>query len=65
VEIGTLGSIQDLITGPPLKFSDARGDVGAAAPRLGEHTRVVLEDLLGLDGSELDRLATAGVICVS
>lgn len=50
------------VTGPPLKFSDARGNVGAAAPRVGEHTRAVLGDLFGLNQSELDRLAASGVI---
>jgi crotonobetainyl-CoA:carnitine CoA-transferase CaiB-like acyl-CoA transferase len=32
------------------------------APKLGEHTRTVLHDLLDLSDRELDRLATEGVI---
>jgi crotonobetainyl-CoA:carnitine CoA-transferase CaiB-like acyl-CoA transferase len=32
------------------------------APRLGQHTRAVLHDLLGLSDAELDRFAEQGVI---
>src|SRR4029079_6630569 len=34
----------------------------SGAPRLGEHTRVVLRDLLDLSDAELDRLAGQGII---
>ena len=50
------------VTGPPVKFSATPGSVRRAAPKLGEHTREILEELLGLDGSELNRLDAAGVI---
>lgn len=50
------------VTGPPVKFSATPGSVRRAAPRLGEHTREILHELLGLDDSELDRLDAAGVI---
>jgi crotonobetainyl-CoA:carnitine CoA-transferase CaiB-like acyl-CoA transferase len=33
-----------------------------AAPRLGEHTREILEELLGLSTEEIDRLASDGVV---
>jgi crotonobetainyl-CoA:carnitine CoA-transferase CaiB-like acyl-CoA transferase len=36
--------------------------VPAGAPRLGQDTRAVLGELLGLDDTELDRLTAAGVI---
>jgi formyl-CoA transferase len=33
-----------------------------AGPQLGEHTREVLEDLLGLRPDEIERLAARGVL---
>lgn len=36
------------VTGPPLKFSQTPGAVGAGAPAPGEHTEEVLEELLGM-----------------
>jgi crotonobetainyl-CoA:carnitine CoA-transferase CaiB-like acyl-CoA transferase len=35
------------------------------APRLGEHTRSVLEEMLGYSGAEVDALATDGVVQVA
>lgn len=49
------------VTGPPVKFSATPGRVRRPAPHLGEHSREILEDLLQLDASELDRLEAAGV----
>ncbi|HTS78653.1 MAG TPA: CoA transferase [Bryobacteraceae bacterium] len=51
------------VTGPPVKFSASPGGVSRRAPGLGEHTRECLAELLGLETSELDCLADAGVIC--
>ena len=50
------------VTGPPVKFSATPGSVRRPAPKLGEHSREILHELLGLDDSELDRLYAAGVI---
>lgn len=50
------------VTGAPVKFSETPGEVRGGAPKLGEHTREGLVELLQLDGAELDRLAAAGVI---
>lgn len=50
------------VTGAPVKFSATAGSVPRRAPRLGEHTRAALTELLGLDESALDRLQTARVI---
>jgi crotonobetainyl-CoA:carnitine CoA-transferase CaiB-like acyl-CoA transferase len=50
------------VTGPPVKLSETPGSVQSAAPRLGEHTRTVLRDLLHLDDSEIEKLASHGVI---
>jgi len=49
------------VTGAPVKLSSTPGSVRWRAPRLGEHTREVLQDLLGLDRAAVDRLAAAGV----
>jgi len=35
------------------------------APRLGEHTRAVLEDMLGYTSAEVDGLAAEGVVQVA
>lgn len=50
------------VTGVPVKFSAAAARVSGAAPRLGEHTRAVLEARLGLSPPEIDRLVAAGVV---
>jgi len=50
------------VTGPPVKFSETPGCVGGPAPLLGQHTRLVLSELLNLSGEELDRLEAARII---
>ena len=50
------------VTGPPIKFSDTPGQASAGAPKLGEHTRAVLADLLELDAGAIEQLAAQGVI---
>jgi crotonobetainyl-CoA:carnitine CoA-transferase CaiB-like acyl-CoA transferase len=50
-------------TGTPVKLSETPGTPGAPAPLLGQHTRRVLKDLVALDDSEIDALATSGIIC--
>jgi crotonobetainyl-CoA:carnitine CoA-transferase CaiB-like acyl-CoA transferase len=50
------------VTGVPVKLSETPGAVRHAAPRLGEHTRSALSELLGLDASEFDSLKAAGVV---
>ena len=51
------------VTGTPVKLSGTPGSPGAPAPLLGQHTRHVLKELLGLDDSAIDALAESGVIC--
>ena len=46
----------------PLKFSAYATTRTTRAPRIGEHTSTVLEDLLGLDASAIALLAAAGVV---
>jgi len=50
------------VTGTPVKLSQTPGSPGAPAPLLGEHTESALQELLGLDTSELQALAARRVI---
>jgi crotonobetainyl-CoA:carnitine CoA-transferase CaiB-like acyl-CoA transferase len=50
------------VTGPAVKLSATPGRVGAAAPQLGEHTALVLEELLDLNGNAIESLIAAGII---
>jgi crotonobetainyl-CoA:carnitine CoA-transferase CaiB-like acyl-CoA transferase len=50
------------LVGTPMKFSETPAGAVQAPPLLGEHTAQVLEQLLGLKGSEIDRLHAADVI---
>jgi crotonobetainyl-CoA:carnitine CoA-transferase CaiB-like acyl-CoA transferase len=50
------------VTGVPVRLSDTPGSVRRPAPRLGEHTRSALADLLRLDAAELERLTKDGVL---
>lgn len=50
------------VTGPPIKFSETPGTVGAAAPRLGEHTAQVLAEVLKMESADVKNLAARGVI---
>jgi formyl-CoA transferase len=68
IERADLVTVDDPVIGPirqQAPFPRRVGEPPAApcgAPRLGEHTRAVLHDLLDLSDTELDRLATEGVI---
>src|SRR6478672_5156615 len=63
-----LVTVDDPVIGPIRQQAPFPRRVGepqvapSGAPRLGEHTRAVLHDLLDLSDTELDRLSTAGVI---
>lgn len=46
----------------PVKFSETPGEVTMAAPMLGQHTRMVLKELLGKTDEELDTLEKQGAI---
>lgn len=46
----------------PVKFSETPGSIECAAPMLGQHTFKVLEELLGHDKSNLEKLSEKGVI---
>lgn len=60
----TIGALQTL--GIPVKLSDTPGAIRSAPPRLGEHTRAVLEHDLGVQSEEISRLVQARTIrCVT
>jgi crotonobetainyl-CoA:carnitine CoA-transferase CaiB-like acyl-CoA transferase len=46
----------------PVRFASGSLEFTDAAPALGQHTRAVLHDLLGLSRSEIDALAQRGVV---
>jgi crotonobetainyl-CoA:carnitine CoA-transferase CaiB-like acyl-CoA transferase len=48
------------VTGVPVKLSETPGAVRTPPPRLGEQTRAVLAEVLGVDEAELDRLVEEG-----
>ncbi|MBN2800818.1 MAG: CoA transferase [Deltaproteobacteria bacterium] len=46
----------------PLRLSRTPATARTAPPRLGEHSREVLREVLGVDDAELERLIAAGVV---
>jgi len=44
----------------PVRLSDTPGAVRTPPPRLGEHTRAVLAEVLGLDAAAVDSLVEEG-----
>jgi crotonobetainyl-CoA:carnitine CoA-transferase CaiB-like acyl-CoA transferase len=50
------------VTGNPIKFPNSEPVPAGPAPRLGEHTRMALRDVLGMDDVAMDALANRGVI---
>jgi formyl-CoA transferase len=63
-----LVTVDDPIAGPrkyarsPLHLSTAPEIPTASAPQLGEHTRPILQELLGYDETEVEQLRELGVI---
>jgi formyl-CoA transferase len=63
-----LVTVDDPVAGPrkyarsPLHLSSAPEIPTEPAPRLGEHTRSVLRDVLGYEESEIARLRDVGVV---
>ena len=46
---------------PPVRLSATPARVPVPSPTLGEHTRDVMRDVLGLPETEIDKLAASGV----
>jgi crotonobetainyl-CoA:carnitine CoA-transferase CaiB-like acyl-CoA transferase len=63
VEIDTAASGKLHMSGVPIKFSDAAGSVRTAPPRLGEHSREIVQ-ALGYREPEMQRLVAAGIVGV-
>jgi crotonobetainyl-CoA:carnitine CoA-transferase CaiB-like acyl-CoA transferase len=62
VEVPHAAGVSVPLVANPAKFSATPVGYEAPPPLLGQHTREVLADLLGLDAAELDRLAGEGAI---
>ncbi len=50
------------VIGSPFKFSDTEATVRGAAPALGQHTREILEGVVGYDDSRINQLKERGII---
>ncbi len=50
------------VPGVPIKFSKTPGEIKGPAPLLGQHTRSVLQEMLGLDQEVIDELKEKGAI---
>jgi len=50
------------LVGPAVKLSETPGSVRSPAPTLGQHTDVVLREILNMDTAEIDALREAGAI---
>ena len=51
-----------LTLGIPVQFSQTPGEIYKAPPTLGQHTKEILKDYLGLDTSEIDSLYLENVV---
>ena len=67
-ERGTLGPLHQpgigdvSVIGPPVRFSNHQAKRPEPAPALGEHTRQVLESVLGLGVARIDELFESGAV---
>jgi crotonobetainyl-CoA:carnitine CoA-transferase CaiB-like acyl-CoA transferase len=50
------------LPGNPIKMSGMTGTISKPAPRLGEHTDMVLSEMLALPAEEIDKLRRQGAI---
>ncbi|MTD54294.1 CaiB/BaiF CoA transferase family protein [Amycolatopsis pithecellobii] len=47
---------------PPFKFSDANASVRGPAPEMGQHSREVLANILGMEQGQFDELVRSGAV---
>ena len=59
VQHRTAGTVH--VVGSPVRLSATPARVPVPSPTLGEHTRDVMRDVLGLPETEIDKLAASGV----
>jgi len=60
IEQQDLGAVT--LEGAPFRASDLPAPIATQAPRLGEHTRAIARERLGLSPAEIDELIAAGVL---
>ena len=48
------------VVGVPIRMSETPGSVRTHSPSLGEHTEVVLGEVLGMSAADIERLRAAG-----
>jgi len=53
---------KSFVTGLPVKFSATPGQVRSGPPEVGQHSRDILTELLGLSSSKLNELESTGVL---
>ena len=56
----TFGNVR--LTNSPLKLSRTPAGVRGTSPDMGQHSREVLSEILGLDEATLERLVTSQVV---
>ncbi|KAK4553626.1 hypothetical protein LTR86_009422 [Recurvomyces mirabilis] len=47
---------------PPVKYSESKPSIRSAPPTLGQHTREVLSEMLGMSDADIEALKQAGVV---
>ena len=62
VEIPTAAGVPCPTVASPMRFSETPVEYTLPPPALGQHTREVLQDLLGMDPQALDALAAKGIV---
>jgi formyl-CoA transferase/CoA:oxalate CoA-transferase len=63
VEHPSVGKVR--VVGSPVRLSKTPAKTPTSSPIHGQHTREVLQDVLGLSTSEVDRLAASGVVGIA
>ncbi len=62
VDIPTPHGVSCPVVASPLRFSATAVEYKLPPPLLGEHTREILQELLGMDGEAMDALAAQGIV---
>ena len=62
VEIPTAAGVPCPTVASPMRFSETPVEYTVPPPMLGQHTREILQDLLGMDPPSVDALAAKGIV---